>query len=219
MSEPENMILCPCCGTSVLSGSPFCPECGTPLKDSAVKALKTDAPAFPADPNTESTESLPFPGLHFIRGICPDDAPEEEIPDGPDDKGLKMLVDFCRKTLATALGDGHDETVLYLNEETGEYQIHRYILDVGSRKERHHGFSADPAVYEAVMKRIGELGLLQYEGRLAAAMTGGETVVKFLHEEQMVRISTDNVPYEHFRDLDEIGMLLGSFIDPDKELH
>ena len=219
MNEYENMIVCPCCGTPVPSGSPFCPECGTPLKGPAVTEPKTETPDSPADLNTESTESFPFQGLHFVGGICPDGIPEEDIPDGPDDKGLKMLVDFCRKTLATALGDGHDETVLYLNEATGEYQIHRYILDVGARKERHHGFSADPAVYEAVMKRIDELELLQYEGRLAAAMTGGETVVKFLHEEQMVRISTDNVPYEHFRDLDEIGMLLGNFIDPDKELH
>ncbi|MBQ6035684.1 MAG: zinc-ribbon domain-containing protein, partial [Lachnospiraceae bacterium] len=85
MNEYENMIVCPCCGTPVPSGSPFCPECGTPLKGPAVTEPKTETPDSPADLNTESTESFPFQGLHFVGGICPDGIPEEDIPDGPDD--------------------------------------------------------------------------------------------------------------------------------------
>ena len=49
----------------------------------------------------------------------------------PDDKGLKLLVDCCSKTMGLPVSNGLDETVLYLNEQTGEYQIHTYYKMAG----------------------------------------------------------------------------------------
>ncbi len=212
------IIVCPCCGYKLEKGPKFCPECGSPLKDAAVAGDGSTA-EVPSEPvKTEGPAPGSFRGL-----MIPDDGPEPEpqpdFPKGPDDSGLKMIVDYCRKTLATAMGDGHDETVLYLDEKTGEYQIHRYIREPGETHERHLGFAASKEAYDAVMEHIGKSRLASFEGKRAAIMTGGEVVVKFLKDDKMIRISTSNVPYEHHHDLDETGRILGSYIDKEKELH
>ncbi|MBQ9911218.1 MAG: zinc ribbon domain-containing protein [Lachnospiraceae bacterium] len=218
--EEKPKKYCPCCGTEVTEDMPFCTECGMSLKKikpcDAEKRPDPEKPAgafgingvpfFTQARGLMSPDEIQFPGL------------DENVPDGPSDEGLKLLVDCCRKVLATALGDGHDETVLYLNEETGEYQIHLYELPVGARKERHTGFVAREGVYEAVTKLLDELDLARYEGMQALAITGGEYVVKFLKDERIVRITTSNVPYERHSDLYRVGSLIASFIDQDKKL-
>ena len=190
------IIVCPCCGYKLEKGPKFCPECGSPLKDAAVAGEGSTADVPPEPVKVEG------PALGLFRGLMtpdggpqPEPQPQPDFPKGPDDSGLKMIVDYCRKTLATAVGDGHDETVLYLDEKTGQYQIHRYVMNPGEQGERHVGFSASSDAYDVVMKH------------------------KFLKDDKMIRISTSNVPYKHHSDLDEVGRILGSYIDKEKELH
>ena len=198
-------IFCKTCGAEVQEGQKFCHECGSPLNDVGTATVNV--------PDTTVAEVPPI-------GIMPmQQDPVENYPKGPDDSGLKIIVDYCRKTLATAMGDGHDETVLYLDEKTGRYQIHVYSRPVGASSELHKGFAADPEVYDAVMKHIDETDLAGYEGKQGMALCGGETVVKFLKGEKMIRVTTDNVDFEHHSDLDMVGSILGSYIDKEKELH
>lgn len=214
------IIVCPCCGYKLEKGPKFCPECGSPLKDAAVAGEGSTADVPPGPVKVEG------PALGLFRGLMttdggpqPEPQPQPDFPKGPDDSSLKMIVDYCRKTLATAVGDGHDETVLYLDEKTGQYQIHRYVMNPGEQGERHVGFSASSDAYDAVMKHIKKARLASYDGKRADALCGGEVVVKFLKDDKMIRISTSNVPYKHHSDLDEVGRILGSYIDKKKELH
>lgn len=225
-------FVCPGCGTLIQPSGRFCPECGMNLEAVDVKAqsgvtpyIKTGATkvAKVAYDMTHTGRMIGTPlGIYTgLAGPDEDGIPEPEPipPKGPDDSGLKLIVDYCRKVLATAVGDGHDETVLYLDEKTGQYQIHVYSKPAGVTHEWHTGFAADPAAYDAVMKHIRETDLAGYDGRREAALCGGEVVVKFWLDDKFYRISTDNVPYEHHGDLDMVGRILGSFIDKEKELH
>ena len=201
-------VKCPMCGADIPVGNRFCQECGTEWQKMNIRKSEVKDPA-----------PVTVPGM-MAQGICStDQINEEKPPKGPSDEGLKMIVDYCRKTLATAVGDGHDETVLYLDEKTGQYQIHRYVMDPGEQGERHVGFETSSDAYDAVMKHIKKARLASYEGKRADALCGGEVVVKFLKDDKMIRISTSNVPYEHHSDLDMVGRILGSFIDKEKELH
>ena len=128
----------------------------------------------------------------------------------PDDKGLKLLVDCCSKTMGLPVSNGLDETVLYLNEQTGEYQIHTYNKMAGQPTEFHRAFKADNDVYEKIIQHINELELTKYDGVMAGGMTGGEYVVKFVIGEKVYRITTSNVPYQEHNKLYDVGSLLGS---------
>ena len=211
--DTEKKLFCAVCGAPVQEGQKFCHECGSPLTDANVlEAPKSDVPELGTVPPIGTAQPI---------GVYPpaDNEPEENVPKGPDDSGLKMIVDYCRKTLATAMGDGHDETVLYLDEKTGQYQIHVYSLPVGARSEHHVGFAAEPAVYDEVTKYIEKVDLAGYDGKQGEAICGGEVVVKFLKGDKMIRISTDNMPYKHQNELDMVGHILGTHIDKEKELH
>ncbi|MBP5224263.1 MAG: zinc-ribbon domain-containing protein [Lachnospiraceae bacterium] len=214
--EENRKTFCPGCGTEVPEGIRFCPECGMLLegKELLADAVPKPEPAVFSGPFTAGMGQ----GIRPV-GMMPDMMPEEDIPDGPDDKGLTLIVDCCRKVLATAVGDGHDEIVLYLDEKTGEYQLHRYDLPAGARKERHRGFAAGKEVFDAVTALLEETDLAQYEGRREAVITGGEYVVKFLKDGRIVRITTSNVPYEKYSLLYQVGALLSRYVDPEKELH
>ena len=205
-------FVCPGCGTLIQPSGRFCPECGMSLEgvDPEAQSGLGKVIQSGAQKVKEIVWQAPRPAM--AAGEMP------RPPKGPDDSGLKLMVDYCRKVLATAVGDGHDETVLYLDEKTGSYQIHVYSRPPGATSEWHTGFAADPAVFDAVMKHIRESGLAGYDGQQGLALLGGETVVKFWLDDKFYRISTDNVPYEHHGDLDRVGQILGSYIDKEKEL-
>ncbi len=133
------------------------------------------------------------------------------------DSGLKMLVDCCRKVLATAVGDGHDETVLYLDEEKGQYQIHTYSKTPG-QPEYHRAYMTDEKAYLSVMDKIRENELAKLAGGRPNGLCGGEYVVKYVIEDKVTRVTTSEIPDKYFGKLYEIGSLLGSFIDTNKEI-
>ena len=78
---------------------------------------------------------------------------------------LRMLVNCCRKIQATAAGDGHDEILLFLNKDTGNYEIHKFNMQPGC-PETHHAFLSDKTVYDKVIEKIKETGIASYENFL-----------------------------------------------------
>ena len=83
------------------------------------------------------------------------------------------------------MGDLHDETVLYLDEASGEYQIHTYSNQFGG-PEIHRGYRADKEVYDQIFALIRKLGLDKCQGGRDNGMCGGEYVCKFVLDEGIV---------------------------------
>lgn len=216
MSEQSNKspeikyVKCPCCGNEVPAGK-FCQECGSLLSGEPLPKM---APSPGPAPDFHGI-SMNNPGGGFISVDSP--APsyyQEEPEEVEDDKDLTLLVDYCRKTVATVGGDGYDETVLYRNGQTGEYSIHTYSKYVYMQKEKHRSFKAKEGVAEAVFKLIEDLKLADYKGKTGFGLCGGEYVVKFRKGDEIIRISTGNMGYEGLNALCSVGNMLASYIIP-----
>ena len=105
----------------------------------------------------------------------------------------KMLVDYCRKTIATAIGDGHEEIVLGYLEEEDSYILDVYVKIVGSKKESHKMYRTTKQAYIDACKYIEDNKLLSYENTKGAAICGGDYVLKFIKADgSYCRLSTSN---------------------------
>ena len=209
MNVEIKKVKCPSCG-SVVPGSKFCCECGTPLTDAVEASAEEIAEQEAARQNPQPAQTFPTGFAYIPQGFVsgpiaspfssvdspnpnyqpPDAAPEQEA---ADDSGLTMLVDYCSKTLATVGGDGYDEVVLYRNDQTGELQIHTYSKYVYMPKEKHRSFKAKDGAAEAVFALIEELKLADYKDRRGFGLCGGMYVCKFLKDGEIIRITTDNL--------------------------
>lgn len=215
MVREQKTVRCQVCGALEPETSKFCSECGALLDRNG------GVPVPESNSGNAGSAAGPSCIPNGVTGIAEGMSylPEDDVPPGPDDSGLKLLVDCCRKTIATSLGDGHEETVLYLDEKNGDYQIHTYVKNPGARRERHRGFRTDRAALDAVMTRIAEKELVQFSGHREFPMTGGEYVCKYLSSDgRIIRLSTSNVPYRMHGELYGVGMLLNSFIDQRREI-
>lgn len=203
-------VICPCCGAAVPNVK-FCMECGSPLGGNQAPQPKPDnaknssIPAFTGFA-MNGMNSNPNPLI-----IQPNPAPAEQE-DVEDDTGLTLLVDYCRKTLATVGGDGYDEIVLYKNEATGLCSLHTYSKYVYMDKEAHHSYPAKEGVEEAAFQLIKDLKLEEYKGKSGIGLCGGEYVVKFKSEDELIRISTSNMGLDGASVLCSVGNLLHAYI-------
>ena len=210
-------FVCPYCHSSVSESAKFCCECGMLL--GADKAAPIPVPEESSQPAVPA--GMPFNGVQsaFLSGFP--GFRSNSLPLGyspPSDKGLKMLLDCCSKSLATGIGNLHDETVLYLDESSGEYQIHTYSNQFGG-PEIHRGYRTDKQVCDQIFELIRKLGLDKCQGGRDNGMCGGEYVCKFvLDDGRLVRLSTSNTPYSLHGDLHAVGNSLRSFIDSDREI-
>ena len=211
MENTKRMITC-FCGYQSPEGSKYCAECGALLTDN-MNVFQAADNGFNAPVNDNiPLAPIGVPGM-FAQPMDP--RSEETTPNPPDDKGLKLLVDCCRKTLATAYGDSCDETVLYLDEKTGEYQIHTYYRGFGSFNELHRGYKTGREAYDKAVETIGRLGLSDYDGRIGTPMCGGEYVCKCLYGNKIIRLTSANAPE---RDLYSVEAVLKSFINKENEI-
>lgn len=217
MEDAEKKLIC-MCGNEIKDNAKFCPECGTPL-ERIKEAGQASNPVFNAPVQNSNPFGFPVFGMMPAGPYAAQKELEEStVPPPPNDKGLKLLVDCCRKSIATGCGDSNDETVLYLDEKTGEYQIHTYYRGFGSLKEKHRGYKTDKNTYDRVFEQIIESGLTGYSEKNYPCMTGGEYVCKFVYEDKVYRITTSNVPFGDVSKLYAVGSLLNSFIDKENEI-
>ena len=200
---------CSDCGSKLPEDAKFCPECGA-LRYGTPKNLNISAEAYSSMPVAFGMETPKAP-ISPAYGMG--DKPPEKMPE----VRLELLVDCCSKVLATAVGDGHDETVLFLNEDTGNYEIHTFNMQPGC-PETHHVFLSDKTVYDKVMAKIKETGIAKYENKKERPLCGGDYVCKFRSGDRIVRISLENLPEKKYNLLYSVGSLLGSCIDPEKEI-
>ena len=197
---------CSECGSKISSDAKYCPECGSP-RYGTPRNLATGSDSKPPVAFGMETPKAPQSPA-FGMGDPPVKMKEVR---------MQLLVDCCRKVLATAAGDGHDETVLYLNEDTGNYEIHKYVQQPGC-PETHLAFLSDKTVYDKLMEKIKETRIASYEDEKGVNICGGDYVVKFLSGDRIIRIALDNLPLKKQDLLYSIGSLLGSSIEPDKKI-
>lgn len=177
MANELEHITCPFCGSVVLKVK-FCSECGSKLEGAK--------PAKTANEKMESSfqnsgNPMPFQPVEPVR-------PQRKA---LSDEGLTMLVNTCKKTIATVGGDGYSEIVLYLDEATGKYWLHTYSKYVYMPEEAHASYIAAPELAETVLAYIEEHKLASWkDNRFGPPMCGGDYVIRFKHGEQIIRLDS-----------------------------
>ena len=143
----------------------------------------------------------------------------EEIADDtntvPENNGYTLLVDSYEATIATVGGDGYNEYCLYQKDDV--YEIH-YFRKYEGENETHEAYLTDKKCSDELFAYIEKEKLINYEGLSFGGMTGGIFVIKFKEGDKMIRISSDNVPYQNHYVFSEIRNILLKNIDKDKKL-
>lgn len=183
---------CYCCGYQ-FTGK-FCPECGSPAKKPEQNAyvMPAESTLNSMTPGFQFTPMQPVPATGMLdpaAAFAP--APEPEFE--PSDEGLTILVDACRKTLATVGGDGYTEEVLYLDEKTGQYSVHQYIDYQYMARPTHRGYRVTKDFADGVLRTVEEQKLAGFVGAQGLPMCGGDMVVKFWADGKFVRVSMANL--------------------------
>jgi len=106
-----------------------------------------------------------------------------------DESKLEMLVDVCKKRVATVGGDGYSEYVLYRHKITGAYELHFYSSYVNS-KEIHNEAEVDEVVCTTLFEKIKEYNFEELAKVKGIGMCGGELVCKYVLDGVVTRISS-----------------------------
>ena len=196
----KKKIKCPCCGTLVYEGR-FCSECGALLDGSKTAAFTEEA--RPADVVT-----VPEP-------IETDSAAEKKIP-VPEDEGFSLLVDCCRRTVATVGGDGYDEVVLYKKDDT--YRIYCFSRYEYMKETVHAAFDTTRECADAVFEAIRKEKLASYKDKRGEPLCGGENIVKFVIDGEVYKISEAKLPFRKQPSLGKVRKVLSSFIKEENKI-
>ncbi len=181
-------IICSC-GCVCKAGQKFCTECGAPLMKSSASVQAENRSEAGTQSGIGSISLTDFaPGLQtgFSAVYSPSKPEGEPVNVYPDDRGLKLMAEFCEKTGPLAYGMvRYTETALYYDPENDGYQVHYYAG--GSGSEIHKGYHTTKEHAEKVMRSIDTEGVREAEVQMP--MTGGERVFLFRNEQdEIVRV-------------------------------
>lgn len=192
-------IICPCCNEEV-EVAVFCSNCGYKLESKKTESIIE--PKVDGFPNTGNMIS-PLLNRHNTKQVT-NVSKNTTI----DDKDLKLLVDCCKKVLATALGDSYTEVVLYLDEKTDSYQIHTYSKEF-TGETTHYGYTTTKEYADTVLSSIKEYNLIRWKNASAVPMTGADYVIKFRDDsDNIVRLSMANFGAEGMNEVRKISDML-----------
>lgn len=144
--------------------------------------------------------------------------PQPKTEEGPSDYGLKIIVDCIKSTIATIGGDGYTETVLYFDEDNNQYSIHTYRKYQPDNILHHHAYRSDEVFKNKVLEYIEKSKIINYKDKCGIGLCGGRYACKFLYENELVRISTDNMDSSGPSVLSSIHSFLNSGILKENEL-
>lgn len=130
----------------------------------------------------------------------------------PEDDGYTLLVDSYKATVATVGGDGYDEYCLY--QKDAIYEIH-YFWKYGNEKEIHQAYKTDKKCADELFDYIEKENIKDYISKSYPAMCGGILVMKFKDGDSLIRIASDNVPYDKQHIFYDLRSILTKHIDKD----
>lgn len=130
-----------------------------------------------------------------------------------------LLVDYIRRTVATAGGDGYSETVLYLNSD-GTAQVHFYSRYEPEEKEHHTAYSVDSAVIEEVYAIISDERISSWNDRkYLPGPDGAVYVLKYRTADgEYIRVSSDSMPEDGIGIIGKINTVMGSYAENGEEI-
>lgn len=192
MANEMKYVICPCCKATVPSGK-FCSECGSAL----------GAAAHP-DRTAQALPAAPVGGFFPSPNTSAAKAPEREA---RSDAGLILLVNTCKKTVATVGGDGYTEIVLYLDAQSGEYWLHTYSKYVYMPKEAHASYAASPTLAKQAMDYIERNDLASWKEHRGMPLCGGDYIIRFRYGDETIRLDS-GMMYDGLRAYTELSKLL-----------
>ena len=116
-----------------------------------------------------------------------------------------LLVDCFEKALGTPEPEPYSEIVLY---RTGEGLILEVYANGGTPEETCSIHQADPQTYEEVMTLIRRYDPASWNEREYPEFEGVRLVCRYRDGEELIRVSSENMPPEGERVLREIAAFL-----------
>ena len=199
----EERIKCPYCGNEVYKNI-FCSECGHVFGDDDVYLTE---PIEKTNDSFIDLETLPEP-------IELDEELKEINTVNPEDEGFNLIVDSYNATVATVGGDYYEEYCLYQKDDI--YEIHHFVKHY-NRPEFHEAFKTNEECKKELYELIENKKLIDYVNSSYPAMTGGVLVIKFKKDDKMIRISSDNLPYQNHDVFYELRSILLKYVNKDNK--
>ena len=138
-------------------------------------------------------------------------------PDDPLPESEEMLVDYYTAIVGTVGGDRHTEYVLYAYSEE-QVKLVVYSQEYGE-EEQSTAYLVPAEAADRCLEACKKNKLSKWEKmKNGTAITGGSTVVRYKDGDSYVRASTENMPEDGKRKLDEIGIIIREYIDEEYRL-
>ncbi|MDO4976861.1 MAG: hypothetical protein Q4E53_06325 [Eubacteriales bacterium] len=135
------------------------------------------------------------------------------------EEDIIMLIDYCKRTLATVGGDGYDETVLYQKKD-GSCELHYYSKYEGDEVEAHSAYSVDQAVIEEAFDIIEKNKISNWNDEYDnIGLDGGEYILKFRTEDGgYIRATSNNMPENGISIMSSVAHCLDRYVDKENKI-
>lgn len=177
------------CGFENKENQKFCSECGSLLS----KSVATSSVQAPSE-----SEKKPEPVNVY-----------------PEDKDLKLMLDWCKTVGPLVTGTRYDELVLYYDEKNNSFQIHKYA-NSGIGSAVHEGYYTSKEHADRIMSTANVGSVLKY-GNFKNPLMGGSVVFKFRNaQDEIVRL--ENYNSEVYAVVSDVLVLFGEGIKSENRI-